>query len=229
MAPLKKASLNAENTTSGRVVAQHLGQVVIHDFTVDLLETEEVLAREGRPMAVIERLDDLGEGTLFLFRVRFGGELADRRERFGIARSERCCPFFLLLDTECLKAEHVLGDLDVGRDFPVGQEAGQPGCVGVELLQPRIAEPDDLRHEAVEAHVALQQLPEFFPPSLVVVRFEARDCMPHQTSKARPVMRVERALVECLGETIDFVLVEDAEGLETRFQLVDLVGIRVGV
>ena len=106
----------------GRVVAQHFGQVVIHDFTVDLLETDKVLARERRPMAVIERLDDLGEGTFFLFRVRFGGELADRRERLGVPRTERRRPLLLLLDAECLKAEHVLGDLDVGRDFPVDRQ-----------------------------------------------------------------------------------------------------------
>ena len=42
-------------------------------------------------------------------------------------------------------------------------------------------------------------------------------------------MRIERTLVEGLGETIDLVLVEVAEGLETRFQLVDLVGIRIGL
>ena len=64
MAPLKNASLNAENTTSGGLLRQHFGQVVIHDFAVDLLETDEVLARERRPVSVVERLDDLGEGAL---------------------------------------------------------------------------------------------------------------------------------------------------------------------
>ena len=54
---------------------------------------------------------------------RLGGELADRRERLGVAGTERRRPFFLLLDAERLEAKHVLGDLDVGRDFPVGQQA----------------------------------------------------------------------------------------------------------
>ena len=136
---------------------------------------------------------------------------------------------FFLLNAECLEAKHVLGDLDVGRYFPIGQQAGQPGRVAVERLKPRIVEPDDLRDEAVEAHVALQQLPELLAPPHVVLRFEAGDGMAHQAFEACPVMRVERALVESLGETVDLALVEDAEGLETRFQLVNLVGIRVGL
>ena len=37
----------------GRVVAQHFGEVVIHDFTVDPLETDEVLARERRSVAIV--------------------------------------------------------------------------------------------------------------------------------------------------------------------------------
>ena len=229
MAPLKKASLNAENTTSGGLLRRHIGEVVIHDFTVDPLETDEVLACERRSVAVVERLDDLGEGALFLFRVRLCREFADRCECVGVAWVERCYPVFFLLNAERLKAKHVLGDLDVGRNVPVGQQAGQPVRVGIKLLKSRIAEPDDLRHKAVEAHVALQKLPELLLPALVVLNFEARDSMADEPFEARPVVGVERALIEGLGETVDLVLVEDAEGLETCFQLVNLIGIRVGL
>ena len=54
----------------GWVVAQHFGQVVIQDFAIDLLETDEVIARECRPVTIIERVDDLGKGALFVFGVR---------------------------------------------------------------------------------------------------------------------------------------------------------------
>ena len=146
-------------------------------------------------MAIVERLDDLGEGALFLFRVRLCREFADRCECVGVAWVERCYPVFFLLNAERLKAKHVLGDLDVGRNVPVGQQPVQPDSVGIELLEPRIAEPDHLRHKAVEAHVALQKLPKLLLPALVVLHFKADDSVAHQALEARPVMGVERTLV----------------------------------
>ena len=122
-----------------------------------------------------------------------------------------------------------LNSIDVGRNVPVGQQPVQPDSVGIELLEPRIAEPDHLRHKAVEAHVALQKLPKLLLPALVVLHFKADDSVAHQAFEARPVMGVERTLVEGLCKTVDFALVEDTEGLETRLQLVNLVGIRVGL
>lgn len=44
-----------------RVIAQHIGHVVIQNRSINLLETDKVFTRELRPMAVIECLDDLGE------------------------------------------------------------------------------------------------------------------------------------------------------------------------
>ena len=72
-------------------------------------------------------------------------------------------------------------------------------------------------------------MPELLPPSLVVLHFEAGNGVADEPFETCPVMRVERALVEGLGETVDLALVEDPEGLETRFQLINLIGIRVGL
>ena len=109
-----------------------------------------------------------------------------------------------------------LNSIDVGRNVPVGQQPVQPDSVGIELLEPRIAEPDHLRHKAVEAHAALQKLPKLLLPALVVLHFKADDSVAHQAFEARPVMRVERTLVEGLGETIDFTGGGEVENIREK-------------
>ena len=49
----------------GRIVAQHLGHILIDDFAIDLLEADQVLFGELGAVAVVECLDDFRERLSF--------------------------------------------------------------------------------------------------------------------------------------------------------------------
>lgn len=72
----------------GRVVSKHLDHVFIHDLVVHLLEAKEVLFRELRTVAVVECLNNFRKRDFLFGRVRFSGELFDRREWHGVASHE---------------------------------------------------------------------------------------------------------------------------------------------
>src|SRR5699024_4384713 len=42
-----------------RIIAQHLGHGLVEDFAVDLLEAQEIVARELGAMALVESIDDI--------------------------------------------------------------------------------------------------------------------------------------------------------------------------
>ena len=63
----------------GRVVAQHLDHVLVHDLVVHLLEAKEVFLGELRAVAFVEGLNNFGKRDFLFRRVGFRGELVDRR------------------------------------------------------------------------------------------------------------------------------------------------------
>ena len=73
----------------------------------------------------------------------------------------------------------------------------------------------DAYDEAVKAHVALEQLPEFLLAAIVFVGGKAGDSLADQPFEAGAVAAIERPLVESLRKAFDLVLVEIAEPEQT--------------
>ena len=113
-----------------------------------------------------------------------------------------------------------------GRHLTIGQEPDQPSGIGIEFLQAGIAKAHHLGDEAIKAHVALEELAKLFLAAFVVLQLEALHRLAHQAFEPDPVGRVERPLIENCREALDLASVEDAEGLELGFQLINLVRVR---
>jgi hypothetical protein len=69
-------------------------------------------------------------------------------------------------------------------------------------------------------------LSKLFLAAFLVLQLEALHLVGHQAFEPDPVGRVERPLIENCREALDFGSVQDTEGLELGFQLINLVRVR---